>query len=75
VQAAQPGQHAVPTVNPFADRLRAHARLYRQIAEETWSEDRARELVRLAEECTRMADAVAAGDDAAVQRVPVRPVS
>lgn len=48
----------------LADRLRAHARLYRHIAAATWSEDKARELERLADECARMADAVAAGEKA-----------
>jgi hypothetical protein len=48
----------------LADRLRAHARLYRHIAEETWSEDRAQELARLADECTQAADAIAAGGGA-----------
>lgn len=46
----------------LADRLRAHARLYRHIAAATWSEVKARELVRLADECARMADTVAAGE-------------
>jgi hypothetical protein len=45
----------------LAERLRAHARLYRHIAEETWSEDKAQELVRLANECTYAADAISPG--------------
>ncbi|MGE5268861.1 MAG: hypothetical protein ACM3JG_04225 [Thiohalocapsa sp.] len=51
----------VPNSKYLAERLRAHARLYRHIAEQTWSEDKAEELVRLADECTQAADAVAAG--------------
>jgi hypothetical protein len=47
----------------LADRLRAHARLYRRIAEETWSETKAAELIRLAEECARAADAIAETDN------------
>lgn len=49
--------------NYIADRLRAHARLYRHIAEATWSEDSERELKRLADECVRAADAISAGED------------
>ena len=55
------GRIAVPNSRYLADRLRAHARLYRHIAEETWNEDKAQELVRRAEECTFAADSIAAG--------------
>ncbi|MGN6572622.1 MAG: hypothetical protein ACTHLO_14535 [Pseudolabrys sp.] len=51
----------MPNSRYLADRLRAHARLYRHIAEETWNEDRAQELVRLADECIYAADSIAAG--------------
>jgi hypothetical protein len=57
---------AVPHARDLADRLRAHARLYRHIAEETWNEDKAQELMRLADECAVAADAIVidrAGDD------------
>lgn len=55
--------------NHLAARLRAHARLFRQIAEQAWREDRAQELVRRADECTRMADAISAGPEGP-SRVP-----
>lgn len=58
----------MPNSHYLAERLRAHARLYRHIAAETWSEDKARELVRLADECTRMADAIAAGEETSCNR-------
>lgn len=59
------GRIAVPNSRYLADRLRAHARLYRHIAEEMWNEDKAQELVRLANECTFAADSIAAGAAAA----------
>lgn len=40
----------------IAERLQAHARLYRRIARQSWSEETADELVRLAQECDRAAD-------------------
>jgi hypothetical protein len=62
----------VPNCENLAERLYAHARLYRHIAEQAWSETRARELHRLAEECTRAAAALAGKDepDAAGTAVP-----
>lgn len=51
----------MPNSRYLADRLRAHARLYRHIAEEMWNEDKAQELVRLADECIYAADSIAAG--------------
>ena len=45
----------VPDGPKIAERLLAHARLCRQIAETTESEYLAQELVRLADECTRTA--------------------
>jgi len=54
----------VPSPRYVAERLRAHARLCRHIAEKTWSEDRAIELVRLADECTFAANSIAAGGPA-----------
>lgn len=53
----------MPNSQQLAERLRAHARLYRHIAEQTWSEDKAAELTRLAEECARAADAIAQNDN------------
>ena len=47
----------MPNSQQLAERLRAHARLYRHIAEQTWSETKAEELIRLADECTRAAEA------------------
>jgi len=45
----------VPNASKIAERLLAHARLCRQIAEATWSEEVAQKLGRLADECTRAA--------------------
>lgn len=39
----------------IAERLRAHARLYRQIASASWNEEMAAKLTELAEECARAA--------------------
>ena len=39
----------MPNSRYLADRLRAHARLYRHIAEEMWNEDKAQELARLSD--------------------------
>ena len=55
----------MPNSRYLADRLRAHARLYRHIAEEMWNEDKAQELVRLADECSYAADSIMAGAFAA----------
>jgi 3-methyladenine DNA glycosylase AlkC len=52
----------VPNSQQLAERLRAHARLYRHIAEQTWSEIKAEELIRLADECTRAAEAAEAAE-------------
>lgn len=56
----------MPNSRYLAERLRAHARLYRHIAEETWNEDKAQELMRLADECSAAAESIATGaaDDA-----------
>ena len=51
----------MPNSKYLADRLRALARLYRHFAEELWIEDRALELVRLADECSYAADSIVAG--------------
>jgi len=78
VVSAQPGTTAVLTAGPnpnyVAERLRAHARLCRHIAEEIWSEQKAVELLRMADECTRAADIIAAGtaDDPDVKRMTSR---
>lgn len=45
----------VPNAPKIAERLLAHARLCRQIAEATWSEEVAQKLGRLADECTQAA--------------------
>jgi hypothetical protein len=62
----------VPNSQQLAECLRAHARLYRQIAEQTWSETKVEELIRLAGECARAADAIVEIDkrDATRRRVP-----
>lgn len=52
-------QSPVPNSSKIAERLLAHARLCRQIAEETWSEDVAQKLSRLADECARAAADIA----------------
>jgi hypothetical protein len=44
-----------PTI---AERLLAHAKLCREIARRSWSEEIARHLERLAEDCTRAAQDV-----------------
>ena len=61
----------MPHARYLADRLRAHARLYRHIAEEMWNEDKAQELERLADECAYAADslALAEADIAKPQRL------
>ena len=46
---------AVPA-SKIAERLRAHARLCRQIARESWNEVIASELVQLADQCMEAAD-------------------
>jgi hypothetical protein len=48
----------VPNGPGIAERLLAHARLCRQIAEATAREDLAQEFSRLADECTRAAEEV-----------------
>ena len=55
----------MPNSSFLADRLRAHAQLYRHIAEEMWNEDKAQELERLAAECSYAADSILAGAAAA----------
>ena len=49
----------VPNSAGISERLIAHARLCRQIAEQSWSEEAARELDVLANECMRAAAALA----------------
>jgi hypothetical protein len=46
----------VPNALRIAERLRAHARLCRQIAEVSWNEEVAGRLRRLADDCSRTAD-------------------
>lgn len=45
----------VSNASKIAERLRAHARLCRQIASASWNEESAQKLVRLADECARAA--------------------
>ena len=55
-------RHTAPLSSPalateeVAERLRAHARLCRQIAHESWNETIATELARLADRCMAAAD-------------------
>ena len=44
------------SASKVAERLRAHERLCRQIAQETWNETIAGELIRLADQCLEAAD-------------------
>ncbi len=50
-----PSSLALPA-SKVAERLRAHARLCRQIAHESWNETIAIELARLADQCIEAAD-------------------
>jgi Leu/Phe-tRNA-protein transferase len=54
--------NTVPHASKVAERLRAHARLCRQIAEQTWSEEISQKFRRIADDCTRAA-AEADGED------------
>ena len=45
----------MPTTDTVVERLLAHARRCREMAGETWNEDIAAELRKLAVECTRAA--------------------
>jgi hypothetical protein len=54
----------VANSSKIAQRLLAHARLCRQIAEVSWSEDVAAQLGQLADDCTRAAAAVASENPA-----------
>jgi hypothetical protein len=47
----QPPQETVSPSSKLAERLLAHARLCRQIARQTWNEETAAELEKLAAEC------------------------
>ncbi|MFN3658893.1 MAG: hypothetical protein ACK4UO_16720 [Pseudolabrys sp.] len=51
---------AVVLSSKIAERLRAHARLCRQVAEECWSEEIAANLCKLADDCTQAAAAAEA---------------
>lgn len=64
---SSPSVAAVPT-SKVAERLRAHARLCRQIAHETWNETIASELDHLADQCVAAADNI---DADAVPRAPL----
>ena len=52
-------RESVADADKVAERLLAHARLCRHIAEQTWSEDAARDLKQMAEDCIRAADQIA----------------
>jgi len=54
----------VPEPSKVAERLLAHARLCRHIAEQSWSEEAAQRLSALADECTRAAAELAPSDSA-----------
>lgn len=53
----------VPKSSKMAERLLAHARLCRHIAEQSWNEETARELDTLAQECMRAAAELAPDAD------------
>ncbi len=63
--APQLRDETVADTSKIAQRLLAHARLCRQIAEVSWREDVAVQFGRLADDCTRAAAAVAAENPAA----------
>ena len=56
----------MPQPNKIAERLLAHARLYRKIAHASWNEDVAAEAQQQADNCVR--DAAGAGDDATSEK-------
>ena len=56
----------MPQANKVAERLLAHARLYRKIAHASWNEDVAAEAQQKANNCVR--DAAGAGDDATSEK-------
>jgi hypothetical protein len=58
----------MPQSSKIAERLLAHARLCRNIADSSWNEAMAGKLERLADECVRAA--AAAGLDAAPEGRP-----
>jgi hypothetical protein len=58
----------VPKSSKMAERLLAHARLCRQIAEQSWNEETAQRLDTLAQECVRAAaELTTDADDAHAQ--------
>jgi hypothetical protein len=52
-----PAAVTVSNASKIAERLRAHARLCRQIASASWSEEAAHKLTQMADECARAAAA------------------
>ncbi len=56
---ARPSSTPAAPASKIAERLRAHARLCRQIARESWNEEMAVELTRLADQCLEAADNIA----------------
>jgi hypothetical protein len=62
-----PSRPAVPAAK-VAERLRAHARLCRQVAHESWNETIASELDQLADQCVAAADNI---DADTVSRAPL----
>jgi uncharacterized alpha-E superfamily protein len=58
----QTGSRRPQKASAIAQRLRAHARLCEQIAQETQSEETAATLKRMADDCTRVAAQIAQED-------------
>lgn len=52
---ANPTPVALPNDSKIAERLLAHAHLFRAMASASWNEETAQRLVRKAEECVRAA--------------------
>lgn len=55
MSAILPRKSLPPSSATIAERLRAHARLCQHIAEQSWSEETAAKLGRLAEDCAQAA--------------------
>lgn len=62
----------VPKSSRIAERLLAHARLCRHIAEQSWNEETAHKLDTLAQECVRAAAELAPEPDASQTRERLR---
>lgn len=59
----RPEPITVPKSSKIAERLLAHARLCRHIAEQSWNEETAHKLDTLAQECVRAAAELATDPD------------